>query len=505
MPPRFYSTEEEFMKWFLFVTMLLVCSSVNAYVKTEWSQDPGGTAIATDATDHVYTAYSGTNPGSEINVTKRDSAGNLLWVASAPNIDVGYEIANWISVDHHGDVIVTGILQGGSFAHRVNRAGLVMKFDQAGNRLWIKRFEGIDNASYTRQHRVDAENNIYVIGVGNNGTAKVKKYSADGTVLWAYGRAGTLTYPYGLSITPENKVLVMTSASAISGKLVYAKLDQEGKQIWRKIISSRSSGYAADDSFGNTYLVHMDYGVVSEGTVIKKLSPTGGILWKRARKELATPFVAVGTDNNPVLSGYRIDNGTALVKYDTVGHVLWENHDADGSALKLLQWSPTQLDTDNNAYIQGFGALCKTYSDGTSAWATAAMSNDLGFSIGSDQSVYTVGATTAKLIEIPGPEPLVDLILDLTVEPNPATLGQTINFTAQVTNNSLFSATGVKATSVIASCSIGSLPAGATANCTLAEIATAVGTFSRTVTVTGNEADPVFSNNKQEKFITVIP
>lgn len=495
------------MKKIIMVGLLIMSSSVNSDVLTEWTSDPGGTAIATDASDNVYTVHADINPGSEINLTKRDSEGNILWTASAPNIDTGYEVANWVSVDTSGNVVVTGRLQGGSFENRTNRAGLILKFDPAGKLLWSQNFDGIDNGSYTQTHRVDANNSIYVLGVGNSGIAKVRKYTADGTLIWTYGTSGTLTYPYNLNITPNNDVLVMTSASAISGSIVYAKLDTNGNPLWRKLLNSRSSGFAADDAFGNTFLVHMEYGVTDEGTVIKKISPTGTVIWETIRKRMISPFVGVGSDNNPVVSGLNTGVGAAFAKYDSDGNELWENLDADGASIVLQQWSPTQMDEQNNAYVQGFGALCKVNSDGTSAWTTDSNGNDAGFSVGNDQSVYTVGATTAKLVEIPGSAPSADLVLSLSVTPGSAMTGETISYQATVTNNGPSSATGVTVTgsvSSMTSCSIGALSSGASASCTLTETASTAGTFSRTVTVSGNETDPVFTNNRIETFITVV-
>lgn len=495
------------MKKIILTAMILMSSSVQAYITTAWTSDPGGLAIATDASDNVYSAHADINAGSEINLTKRDTNGNILWVATAPNIDVGYEVPNWVSVDNAGNIIVTGVLQGGSFENRTNRAGLVMKFDPAGNLLWSQNFDGIDNGSSTTKNVVDANNNIYVLGIGNGSIAKVRKYSANGTLMFSYGDIGTLTFPYNLKVTPDNHILVMTSASAISGSIVYSKIDASGNQIWRLLLNSRSSGYAADDALGNTYLVHMEYGVTDEGTVIKKLSPTGTVIWQVIRKGIITPFVAVGTDNAPVVSGLRSGVGAAFVKYDSVGNQLWENLDADGSTITLQQWSPTQMDDLNNAYIQGFGALCKVSSNGASAWATSSNSNSSGFSVGNDQSVYTVGATTAKLIEIPGSAPSADLGLNLTVTPSTVTLGQSISYLANVANNGPSLATGVTVAGSVASmtCNIGNLASGASASCTLTETPATAGTFARTVTVTGLEADPNFSNNKQEIFVTVLP
>ncbi len=493
---------------FILIAMILMSSSVHAYIVTEWTSNPGGVAIATDTFDNVYTVHSDINPGSEINLTKRDSAGNILWVASAPSIDVGYQVPNWLSIDNNGDIIVTGILQGGSFENRTNRAGLVMKFDPAGNLLWSQNFDGIDNGSYTRTNRVDSNNNIYVLGVGNGIIAKVKKYAPDGTLRWSYGDIGTLTYPYSLNITPQNNVLVMTSASAISGSIVYAKLDTNGNQLWRKLLSSRSSGYAADDALGNTYLVHMEYGVTDEGTVIKKLSSTGTVIWEAIRKGMITPFVIVGSDNAPVISGLRPSVGAAFVKYASDGNVLWQNLDGDGPGFTLQQWAPSQMDDQNNVYIQGLGAICKVNNDGAPAWATSSNSNNSGFSVGNDYGVYTVGATTAKLLEIPGTTPSADLSLNLSVTPKSVTSGQTISYTANVTNNGPSPASGVTVTGSVptmTSCNIGNLTPGETDSCTLTEKSSTTGTFSRTVTVTGIEADPNFTNNRIETFVTVLP
>jgi hypothetical protein len=75
------------MKRIFFAATLALASLVHAQVSTEWVNSPGGVSIATDAADNVYTARGVYNPGGDIFVAKRNSAGVLQWEVFYDNTD----------------------------------------------------------------------------------------------------------------------------------------------------------------------------------------------------------------------------------------------------------------------------------------------------------------------------------------------------------------------------------------------------------------------------------
>jgi len=87
------------------LTYLLLCIPfiMDAQVTTEWVNQPRGVSIATDASNNVYTVDWEYNPGGDITLTKRNTAGNISWQVSYDNTDVTrHEVATWVETDNIG-------------------------------------------------------------------------------------------------------------------------------------------------------------------------------------------------------------------------------------------------------------------------------------------------------------------------------------------------------------------------------------------------------------------
>lgn len=380
--------------------LLMLCSAfTKAQVTVDWFNYPGGVAVATDAANNVYTANWDYNPAGDITVTKRNSAGVILWDTSYDNTDnTRHEVATWVETDNAGNVIVSGTIRSG-YSNPVNAASVLMKFNSMGTMLWRVVYETSFDGSSTRKCLIDANNNIYVLGIGtgpNGQVTKVKKFNSAGTSLWNYFDTGGGA-PVNFKFTPDNKIVLVKRG--ITGNInSFSKIDSNGNLIWNTAgISSVSIGDAAGDAFGNTYLINA-FGV---GSQIKKLNSNAGVLWFQ-NNNMAANKVEVGSDNNPVISGYPgATYGCAFMKYDSNGNMLWQNLDADGPNLSLLAHAQLKLDGANAAYLAGSTmsqmGLCKVNSDGTSAWvATTSSGYPVCFDFGTDNSVYVTGGTTAR-------------------------------------------------------------------------------------------------------------
>ena len=114
----------------------------------------------------------------------------------------------------------------------------------------------------------------------------------------------------------------------------------------------------------------------------------------------------MGSDSQAVVSGFPNTGtpGAAFIKVDPQGVQLWSNLDADGS-LGLLAHAHLRLDRNNNAYLAAGTmsemAVCKVNSDGTSGWTQTI---PFGYAqaialANTDNSVYVVGGTTARLAQ----------------------------------------------------------------------------------------------------------
>ncbi len=493
-------------------TSLLLSLAAQAQVTTAWVNSPGGIAIATDAQDNAYTVDWDYNPAGDIYLNKRDADGNSLWRVAYDNTDTTrHEVATWVDTDSAGNILVSGTIRSG-YSSPVNASSVLMKFDPAGRLLWRNVYENSFDGSYTKKLLLDAQDNIYVLGMGSGPfgyVTKVKKFTPEGTPSWTYFDAAGIGAPLNFKLTPDNHLLIVGRAiyGSVNG---YAKIDLSGNVIWNRAgINSLTIGDAAGDSAGNTYFVDGEY-VTSGGGIITRFSTTGTQLWQRTHV-MSAQRVEVGSDNQPVLSGYPNPNsaGAAFMKYDGNGNVLWENLDADGPNLGLLLHAQMKMDDANSAYLAAGTlfemAICKIYSDGSSAWtATVPGSYAYGFDFGQNTSVYVVGGNTAKLVQTGSGDISADIAIGLSATPASANVGDTVSYQINVTNHGPDPATDVVASGSLPACNLGSIAVGASASCTAALTADISGTLTQNMSVSSALPDPVTANNSASVSTPVL-
>lgn len=393
------------MKTFL-IFLLFLPSIAFSQVNIAWEQFTRGESIAVDAQNNVYTVDYEYNLGAEMSLTKRDANGNFIWVASYNQTDNNkWERAQWVATDNNGNIIVCGTYMSG-YSNPVEAASIVMKFNSSGTLLWRNVYESSFDGSSTKKCLIDADNNIYVLGIGSGPDGfriKVKKFKPNGTTLWTYFDPVGIGAPLNFKFTPDNHIVIV--GRGITGSVNgYARIDLNGNHIWALApVFSLTTGDAAGDAFGNTYIVHTEY--ISNGTTqIKKLDATGNIIWDNIYG-MAGNRIEVGTDNQALVSGYPNVNsfGAAFMKVDEDGNQLWSNLDADGPQGLFLH-ALLLLDEFNNGYLAAgtlFNmAVCKVNSDGTNGWTALTSSGGYAKSMVMGKnlnSVFVVGGITARL------------------------------------------------------------------------------------------------------------
>lgn len=389
----------------IFTTILIFLQcTLQAQVTADWFNYPGGVAVDLDNFNNVYTASWDYNPGGDITLTKRNASGVILWNVPYNNTDnTRHEVATWVAVDHAGDILVSGTIRSG-YSNPVNAASLLMKYNASGQLQWRVVYESSFDGSSTTKCLVDASNNIYVLGIGtgpNGQVTKVKKFDPAGNTVWNYYDSGNGA-PVNFKLTPDNKILIVhrTITGSMNG---FSKIDLNGNLVWAKGgIASLGGGDAAGDVFGNTYLINGS----NTGSVLSKLNAAGNTIWTSANT-ISGNKVEVGTDHKPVVGGYPLNSfGVVMMKFDTAGVQLWQNLDADGSALNLLALTPMKIDASNAIYIAGSTmsqmGMCKVSSNGATVWAATTPSGyPVSFEFGSDNNVYVTGGTTARFLQSP--------------------------------------------------------------------------------------------------------
>jgi hypothetical protein len=382
--------------------------AARAQVAVAWSQFERGVAIAVDRSDHVYTLDYEQQLGAEVVVTKRDAQGSLLWTASFDQTDATkWERAQWLATDSDGAVIVCATLMSG-YSNPVVAASIVMKFDASGNFLWRRVGGNGFDGSRTVRCVVDRDDNAYVLGLGQSGTglvSKVEKFSPTGVSLWSWFDTAGIGAPTMVKLTPDDQLLV-TGRSITGSFNGHARIDRDGNTVWSLAgVQSLTVGDAAGDAFGNTFVVHAQSGVANPGTIVKKLGPTGALLWQNAYPA-AGMRVEVGPDDAAIVAGFPNQGsaGAAFIKVDGGGALVWSNLDADGP-LMLLMHAQLLVDASGDAYLAAGTlfdmAVCKVDADGTSQWTATtpgASASAIVFSRASN-GVFVVGGRTAHLVD----------------------------------------------------------------------------------------------------------
>ena len=205
----------------------------------------------------------------------------------------------------------------------------------------------------------------------------------------------------------------------------YLKISLEGSLLWSKAgITSPTIGDIAGDSIGNSYIINGENVVSNAGSILEKLDGNGTLIWSHTNA-MAGSKVEVGSDNYPIISGFPNSGtgGAAFMKYNSNSAILWQNLNADGPEILLLH-SQLKIDTANNAYLSAGNlfnmAVCKINSDGTNGWVglVSGSSQASSFVLDSNNSIYVIGGTTAKLGQSPLSNDMINLA-EFLVFPNP--------------------------------------------------------------------------------------
>ncbi len=387
-----------------------------------------GLGLAVDAHGNVILTgdFSGTvdfDPGSGIHnlisggsndvfVAKFDAAGNLVWAHGfgAAGLDTGQSV----TVDAHGNVIVTGYFSGtvdfdpGSGTHNLTSNGgstdvFVVKLDSAGNLVWAHRF-GTAAIDLGFGVAVDAHGNVTLTGhfedtvdfdpgsgthiLNSNGSDDVFVVKLDpaGNLVWArgFGAGGsdagqsvavdahgnvTLTGYFESTVDFDPGLGIHNLISGGSTDVFVVKLDSAGNLVWAHGFGAGALdlGFGvAVDAHGNVTLTGRFTGTVdfdpgpdphnltssagSTDAFVVKLDAAGNLVW-------AHPFGAAGADRGNSAAMDAHGNVTLTGRF--TGTVDFDpgpdTHELTGNALDdafVVKLDPA----GNLVWAHGFGA-----------------------------------------------------------------------------------------------------------------------------------------------------
>ncbi|MDH5684324.1 MAG: SBBP repeat-containing protein, partial [candidate division WOR-3 bacterium] len=350
---------------------------------------------------------------------------DTAWVRRYNGPGNGWDEAKAIAVDGAGNVYVTGWSPGsGTFDDYAT-----IKYNPAGDSLWVKRYNGPGNSTdLAKAIAVDGTGNVYVTGHSKgSGTGTYDyatiKYNPEGDSLWVqrYNGPGNLAdQATAIAVDGTGNVYV-TGYSFGSGTLAdYAtiKYNPEGDTLWVRRYNGPANDFdeakaIAVDGSGNVYFTGFSTGSgTSRDYTTIKYNPAGVEQWVGRYNGPANDWdeayaIAVDDSGNIYVTGYSSGSGTsydyATIKYNPEGDSLWvQRYNGPGNLAD--QATAIAVDGEGNAYVTGYSkgtnddyATIKYNPEGDTLWVRRyngpANSADYAYAIAVDGTgnVYVTG------------------------------------------------------------------------------------------------------------------
>jgi len=334
-------------------------------------------AIAVDGSGNVYVtgcSYGSGSTAYDYATLKYDPAGNQLWVQRYNGPGNGIDDARAIAVDDSGNVYVTG----SSYGSGISDDYATLKYDPAGNQLWVQRYNGPGNDyDGATSIAVDGSGNVYVTGrsrgFGTGLDYATLKYDPAGNQLWVQRYNGPLNsedVARAIAVDDSGNVYVTgySEGSGTGYDCATIKYDPAGNQLWVQRYNGPGNGIddaraIAVDGSGNVYVTGSSY---VSGTGIDyatlKYDPAGNHLWVKKyngpggnHDDWATA-IAVDGSGNVYVTGYSEGSGTysdyATLKYDPAGNQLWvQRYNGPGNSNDVA--TAIAVDDSGNVYVTG--------------------------------------------------------------------------------------------------------------------------------------------------------
>lgn len=347
--------------------------------------DDDAFSIAVDNNGNAYvTGRTSTGTANNVATIKYNSAGVLQWVTT--NTGWGHSIA----VDAAGNVYVTGETLGFGAANDY----LTIKYNTNGAVQWISTYDGPGNSDAALALALDAAGNVYVTGRSPAGTDEDEadldiatiKYDNNGQQLWVKRYDG----PVDGNLPDEGRAIAVdgsgnvyvTGLSSGNGAedgqdFATIRYDTNGNEIW----VSRYNGPAnsadvgfdiAVDASQNVYVTGLsDSEPDQNGDYLTiKYNANGSELWVAryngsGNGEDVATSLALDAAGNVYVAGRSQEAGSGLdlttVKYNTTGIEQWvatyngpgNGNDGTGIFIGFFTSHSLAVDGSGNVYVTG--------------------------------------------------------------------------------------------------------------------------------------------------------
>jgi uncharacterized delta-60 repeat protein len=330
-------------------------------------------AVGDDGSVYVTGFSTGVGTFNDFATVKYSSAGMQQWVARYDGPVSDFDNAVAIAIDDSGHVYVTGSSPGANFATEF----ATIKYDSAGNELWIARYGASAMAGdYPYALAVDTAGNVYVTGASYDNTFTPNfatvKYNAAGIQQWVrryVGPGGGVDEPHDIAVDSDGNIYVTGASMSASSDFDYLtiKYNSNGDSLWIRRYNG-PAGNGTDtpialelDGSMNIYVTGYSTGNGSGTDMLTiKYGHDGVERWAARYNGPADPedfanAIAVDAFGNVFVAG-RSGNFTEFdyttVSYDSSGVELWVEK-YDGPATAFDEAFSIAVDNDGHLFITG--------------------------------------------------------------------------------------------------------------------------------------------------------
>ena len=321
----------------------------------DWAFD-----VAVDSEDNVIvTGYTTNEDGNNDYYTiKYDQDGNEIWNKS---YDGGYnDEAHGVAVDSNDNVIVTGYSNiTGDYDY------YTIKYDKDGNEIWSEAYDD-GNPDWAMGVAVDSQDNIIVTGDSrpSGGSSYLTiKYNQNGTEIWNNPTGGNEAF--GVAVDSEDNVIVTGQAGYPYGYWHTIKYHgANGTQIW--LVTYGGGG----DNEGHRVAVDSEDNIIVTGTSQPyftyanfwdyhtiKYDHNAKEIWSKTYENGYANWpmgLAVDSADNVIVTGYS-SNGSTDYNYYTI------IYDKDGNEIASATYDNgyddeamgVAVDSEDNIIVTG--------------------------------------------------------------------------------------------------------------------------------------------------------
>ncbi len=367
------------MKIFLILLILTVSftANISSQVMQQWVQRYNGAGNSNDNvckvlvdkfTGNIY--VTGTSRGlrnDDIVTVKYNAAGVQQWVRSYNGNGNGRDVANDMTLDNLGNLIITGYSDGLFSSTDI----VTIKYDFNGNRIWAKRYNGTANVQdYGIAITTDGQGGIAVTGrssevYGSTSSLDliIIKYSYNGTQEWVQRYNGSNLADGGYSVTSDGGNFYVTGYTfnnALSGDVITIKYSPQGNAEWIRKVSNpqNESGFKIINNFQASEIYTA--GAIGNDIGVICYDYNGNFKWQSLSGGSLTGLTDAALDNNGtlLLCGNTILNGgidMMVIAYNTSlsGGLSWYDI-YDGGEQSIDYPSDITTDVNNNIYLTGY-------------------------------------------------------------------------------------------------------------------------------------------------------